>query len=169
MTTATTSKANPDAAAFVPVAKINCEQADAFGLLDPPGVRIADPPTEMAYPTLIMLSDPGKANRYLVGLWDGSRITCAGKDDHGSDVMHTGKPHEVAKAAGVKVWNIRPGGAYRRLRAWQRELLQARYPEASIMRGRDFSGAGARFGWWAKMPSGDARYLGQTLDDAVRQ
>lgn len=140
------------------------------GRLGVPGAGISDPPTEKAYPTLIGLSDPGEANRYLVGWWDGSRITCAGKDDQGADVMHTGRPHDVAKAAGVKVWNIRPGGAYRRLRAWQRELLQARYPEAAIVQGRDYSGAGASlFGWWARMPSGAALFLGRTLHEAVRR
>ena len=120
------------------------------------------------YPELIMLTDPGEMNRYMVGLWDGVNITCPGVDDEGNKVMHTGRPHAVAQAKGVKVWEMWPHQANRRLRAWQRELLQERYPEAAIMHGRDCSEAGASlWGWWAKLPSGAALYLGLTLSDAV--
>jgi hypothetical protein len=117
-----------------------------------------------------MLTGPREMNRYMVGLWDGTMITCPGVDDEGNKVMHTGRPREVAQAKGVKVWEMRPHQANRRLRAWQRELLQERYPEAAIVLGRDYSGAGASlWGWWAKMPSGAALYLGRTLYDAVRR
>jgi len=124
------------------------------------------PANETSPPTMIMLPALGG---YLVGRRNGLTVTCWGRDASGAAVQHFGPPEVVASADGVRVYTSRESAA-RKLAAWSRELLQERYPEAAIVLGRDFAGAGAAiYGWWAKMPGGAALYLGRTLIDAVRR